>query len=137
MMSIDQRDLCLHQLFEQQVRRSPEALAVVDTRSALTYEELDRQAELLATHLRSAGVGADEAVGIYMERCAEYVVACLAALKAGGAFLTLELAYPGSLLGEVIADSEPRIVLTQEHLAERLPRAQARFCLNEDWEGEL
>ena len=133
-MSADQKDPCLHQLFERQVLLSPKAPAVVDTRGTLTYEELDRQAERLAAHLRGVGVRADEVVGIYLERCSEYVVACLAALKAGGAFLPLELAYPESLLGEVVADSEPRIVLTQERLAERLPQEQPRFCLDEGWE---
>ena len=119
------------------MRRSPRALALVDTQSALTYEELDRQAERLALHLKSAGVRADEVVGIYMERCAEFVVACLATLKAGGALLTLELAYPASLLREVIGDAKPRIVLTHNHYAQRLPRAQARFCLNEGWEASV
>ncbi|MDQ3942204.1 MAG: amino acid adenylation domain-containing protein, partial [Actinomycetota bacterium] len=117
-----------------QAHRSPQAPAVVDTQSTLTYEELDRQAERLATHLRSAGVRADEVVGVYMEHCVEYVVAYLAALKAGGAFLPLELAYPASLLKDVIADAEPRIVLTHKHYAERIPREQERFCLDEGWE---
>jgi non-ribosomal peptide synthetase component F len=109
-VGIDREDLCLHQLFEEQARRSPQAPAVVDTQGILTYEELDRRAELLAGYLRSLGVGPDELVGVYMERCVEYVVACLAALKAGGAFLTLELAYPASLLGEVVADARPRLL---------------------------
>ena len=134
MVNIAREDLCLHQLFERQVRRSPRTPAVVDARGELTYKELDHQAECLATHLKRAGVRPDEVVGIYMERRAEYVVVCLATLKAGGAFLPLELAYPESLLGEVVADSAPRIVLTREHLAERLPRSQARFCLDEGWE---
>jgi amino acid adenylation domain-containing protein/thioester reductase-like protein len=133
-VSIAPEDLCLHQLFEVQARRSPQAIAVVDAQNALTYEELDRRAELLAGYLRSVGVRSDEVVGVYMERCADFVVACLATLKAGGAFLPLEMAYPASLLGEVIADAEPRIVLTHEHYAERLPRRQERLCLNEGWE---
>ncbi|MDP8973599.1 MAG: AMP-binding protein, partial [Actinomycetota bacterium] len=136
-MSTGQEDLCLHQLFEEQAHRSPRALAVVDTRVELTYEELDRRAQRLADYLKEAGVRPDEVVGVYMERCAEYVVACLAALKAGGAFLPLELAYPASLLGEVIADAGPRIVLTHEHYAERLPRGQARLCLDEGWEETI
>jgi amino acid adenylation domain-containing protein/thioester reductase-like protein len=136
-VSAGREDLCLHQLFEEQARRSPRALAVVDTRVELTYEELDRRAQHLANYLKDAGVRPDEVVGVYMERCAEYVVACLAALKAGGAFLPLELAYPAPLLGEVIADARPRIVLTHEHYAERLPRGQARLCLDEGWEETI
>jgi non-ribosomal peptide synthetase component F len=76
-------NLCLHELFEEQARRSPRAPAVVDERGELTCEELDRQADLLASHLRGVGIGPDEVVGVYMGRCAEYVVACLAALKVG------------------------------------------------------
>ena len=129
-MSIAREDLCLHQLFEEQARRSPRALAVLDTQGELTYEELDRRAERLAVYLKGVGIRPDEVVGVYMERCADFVVACLAALKAGGAFLPLELAYPASLLGEVIADAGPRIVLTHKHYAERLPRGQARLCLD-------
>ena len=131
------KDLFLHELFEQQARRTPDAPAVVDPESALTYEELDRRAEHLAAYLRSVGVRPDELVGVYMEHCVEYVVACLAALKAGGAFLTLELAYPVSLLKDVIDDSEPRIVLTHKDYAERLPQGQARFCLEEGWEETI
>src|ERR687889_964764 len=134
MVSPKPQDAPLHRIFEEQARRSPHAPAVVDTRGALTYGELDRRAELLAGYLRGVGIGPDEVVGVYMERCAEFVVACLAALKAGGAFLPLEMAYPAPLLGEVIADAGPRIVLTHEHYAERLPRGQARLCLDAGWE---
>ena len=136
-MNISPEDACLHRLFEEQARKSPQAPAVVDKLGTLTYGELDRQAERLAAYLRSMRVQPDEPVGIYMERCVEYVVGCLAALKAGGAYLPLELAYPPSLLEEVIADSEPRIVLTQERYAGRLPREQALFCLDDDWESTV
>ncbi len=125
---------CLHLLFEEQARKSPRATALVDTETELTYEELDRRAEHLASYLRGEGISRDEVVGVYMERCADFVVACLGVLKAGGAFLPLELAYPAALLGEVIADSEPRIVITHGHYAERLPQTQARLCLDEGWE---
>ena len=126
--------MCLHELFEEQARRTPRALAVEDTRTGLTYEELDRKADLLATYLRGAGAGPGELVGVYMERRAEYVVACLAALKAGAAYLILELAYPPSLLRDVVADSEPLLVLTQERYAENLPAGTARLCMDEGWE---
>ncbi len=136
-MSTGQEDMCLHRLFEEQARQTPQAPAVVDSRGELTYEELDRRAQRLADYLKEAEVRPDEVVGVYMERCVDFVVSCLAALKAGGAFLPLELAYPASLLGEVIADAGPRIVLTHEHYAERLPRGQARLCLDESWEEEI
>ncbi len=137
MVVIEQADACLHRLFEEQARRTPRAPAVVDRESSLTYEELGRRAERLAAQLRGLGVGPDEVVGIYMERRAEYVVACLAALKAGGAYLPLELAYPPAMLAEVVADAEPRVVLTQEALAGRLPEDQPCLFLDEGWERRL
>lgn len=137
MIVIVHADACLHRLFEEQARRSPRAPAVVDPRTSLTYEELDRRAELLAAHLRGLGVGPDELVGVYMERSAEYVVACLAALKAGGAFLPLELAYPPSMLAEVIADSGPRVVLIRREYEDDLPPSQERLCMDGGWDKEL
>src|SRR3712207_200384 len=130
-------DLCLHELFEEQARKTPEETAVADERGKLTYGELDRKADRLAAYLRGEGVGPDEIVGVYLERRLEFVVACLATLKAGGAFLPFELAYPPSLLGDVLDDSEPRVVLTQASLAQRLPEKQARFCLDDGWEHAI
>ncbi|QIN81356.1 amino acid adenylation domain-containing protein [Rubrobacter tropicus] len=127
---MDERNLCLHELFERQVRRTPDATAVVDARTTLTYAELDRRADVLAAHLRSAGVAPDAAVGVYMERCAEYVVAILAAMKAGGAFVPLELAYPPSQLEDVLSDCEPIVVLTKEAHAGRLPDWQRGFRMD-------
>jgi non-ribosomal peptide synthetase component F len=81
----DAADLCLHEIFEEQARRTPENPALEDANISLTYSELDRLADRLAAYLRSLGIGPDEPVGVYMERRAEYVVACLATMKAGGA----------------------------------------------------
>ena len=133
----DLADACLHKLFEEQARRTPQAPAVVDPQSSLTYEELDRQAGLLAAYLRSLGIEPDEVVGVYMERSTAYVVACLATLKAGGAFLPLELAYPPSMLNEVIADSKPRIVLTNRDYKNNLPESQDHYSLDEGWDWSL
>ena len=72
-----------------------------------------------------------------MERRAEYVVACLAAMKAGGAYLVLELAYPPPLLADVMSDAGPRIVLTQERYADRLPEGTETFCLDAGWDERL
>jgi amino acid adenylation domain-containing protein/thioester reductase-like protein len=135
--STRQADLCLHELFEEQARRSPSAPAIEDTRTRLTYEELDRRADFLASYLREAGVRPGELVGVYMERRVEYVVACLAALKAGGAYLILELAYPPPLLHDVIADAGPRVVLTQERYAQNLREDTERLCMDEGWEEEI
>src|SRR5215217_3706897 len=133
----DPADLCLHELFEEQARRTPELLALEDANISLTYSELDGLADRLAAYLRSLGIGPDEPVGVYMERRAEYVVACLAAMKAGGAYLILELAYPPPMLADVVADASPRVVLTQERYAERLPEGTETFFLDEGWEEGL
>jgi thioester reductase-like protein/amino acid adenylation domain-containing protein len=133
----DAAELCLHELFEEQARRTPENLALEDANISLTYSELGNLADRLAAYLRSLGIGPDEPVGVYMERRAEYVVACLAAMKAGGAYLILELAYPPPLLADVVADASPRIVLTQERYADRLPEGTETFFLDEGWEGRL
>ena len=134
-MSLESR--CLHELFEDQARRTPGALAVVDPEVSLTYKVLDRQAERLAAYLRSIGVRPGVSVGIYMERRTEYIVACLAALKAGGAYLTLELAYPTPLLADSIADAGPRIVLTRGRYVDRLPAGVDHFSMDGGWENRL
>jgi amino acid adenylation domain-containing protein/thioester reductase-like protein len=116
--------LCLHELFERQVRRTPDAPAVIDAGTELTYAALDRRSERLADRLRELGLGPDRVAGIYMDRCAEYVIAMLAALKAGGAFLPLEPAYPESLLGQVLEDSRPVAIISRGHFARRLPEGE-------------
>jgi amino acid adenylation domain-containing protein/thioester reductase-like protein len=131
-MGEDPRNLCLHELFERQVEKTPGATAVVDEASALTYAELDRRAGELAAHLLGAGVEPGSAVGVYMERCAEYVVAMLAAMKAGGAFVPLELAYPARQLEDVLSDCEPSVVLTKDAHAGRLPGRQRSFRMDVD-----
>jgi thioester reductase-like protein/amino acid adenylation domain-containing protein len=133
----DPADLCLHELFEEQARRTPENLAIEDADISLTYRELDGLTDRLAAYLRSKGTGPDEPIGVYMERRAEYVIACLAAIKAGGSYLVLELAYPPSLLTDVVEDAGPRIVLTQERYADRLPDGTETFLLDDGWDEEL
>src|SRR5215212_8092052 len=133
----DPAECCLHELFEEQARRTPENVALEDENISLTYGELDNLAGRLAAYLRSKDVGPDDPVGVYMERRAEYVVACLAAMKAGGAYLVLELAYPPPLLADVMSDAGPRIVLTQERYADRLPEGTETFCLDEGWDDRL
>ena len=133
----DAADNCLHELFEEQARRTPDAVALEDKDICLTYGELDELSGRLAAYLRSKDIVPDEPVGVYMERRIEYVVACLAAMKAGGAYLVLELAYPEALLADVVADAGPRIVLTQERYADRLPEGTETFFLDEGWDERL
>lgn len=100
-------------LFQQQAQATPDALALEDETRSLTYAELDNLTWSLADRLRQHGVGRDDLVGILMSRSADNVIASLAALRAGGAFLVLELAYPSGLLRDVIADAKPTVVITQ------------------------
>lgn len=128
---------CLHEIFGEQARETPQATALVGGDRELTYEELDGASDILAAALARAGVGRGAAVGIHMERCPEYVVAMLAALKAGGAFLPLELAYPEGMLAGIVSDSEVSVVLTKERYANGLPSGPEIIHLDEGWEEGL
>ena len=130
-MSTIDTSRCLHELIRDQVRRTPDAPALVDVRQTLTYAELDRRSDALAARLRADGVGPDQLVGVLMERRVDYVVACLAALKAGGAFLVLELAYPDALLADVLADARPRVVVTMAAHADRVDPSVPRLVLDD------
>ncbi|EER39104.1 nonribosomal peptide synthetase [Histoplasma capsulatum H143] len=110
----------LSALFVQQVDVTPDAIALEDEKNQYTYSELDRKVSELAFRLRQHGVGRDSLVGVLLGRSADYVIACLAALRAGGAFLVLELAYPPNLLTDVIDDSNPAVVITNQSHAEKI-----------------
>ncbi|HEV2148914.1 MAG TPA: condensation domain-containing protein, partial [Longimicrobiaceae bacterium] len=118
------RELCVHQLFEAQARRSPDAVALVSAGEALSYAELNARANRLAHHLVGLGVGPEARVAVCVERSAEMVVALLAVLKAGGAFVPLDPEYPPERLGYMLRDSAPAAVLTQGPLLERLGAAE-------------
>jgi amino acid adenylation domain-containing protein len=111
------REACVHALFEAQAERAPEAVAVVCGGESLSYAELNRRANRLAHQLRALGVGPEARVGVCMERSAELVVALLAVLKAGGAYLPLDPSYPSERLRYMLADSAPVAVLAQRALA--------------------
>ncbi|KAJ2978493.1 hypothetical protein NUW58_g7474 [Xylaria curta] len=111
-MSIIDTNKDLSALFTSQVRATPDGVALEDGPISLTYAELDANVEKLASRLRHQGVGRDNLVGILMGRSADYVISCLAALRAGGAFLVLELAYPPGLLADVLEDAKPTVVIT-------------------------
>ncbi|WP_258169736.1 non-ribosomal peptide synthetase [Nostoc sp. 'Peltigera membranacea cyanobiont' N6] len=127
-------DKCIHQLFEEQVERTPDAVAVVFENQQLTYHELNCRANQLAHYLRSLGVSADVLVGICVERSLEMVVGLLGILKAGGAYVPLDPEYPQERLSFMLADAQVSVLLTQQHLVEKLPEHQARVVhLDKDW----
>jgi non-ribosomal peptide synthetase component F len=110
----------LSALISQQMRATPDAIALEDETTTLNYSELDQRVTVLANHLRDHGVGRDNLVGVLLGRSANYVIACLAALRAGGAFLVLELAYPPNLLADVIDDAKPTVVITNSTQASQI-----------------
>ena len=114
-------DKCIHQLFEQQVARSPDAIAIVYDDQQLSYGELNRRANQLAHYLRTLGVGPEVPVGVCMERSIDVVVAILGTLKAGGAYVPLDPQYPKERLDFMIRDARIQTVLTIERLADGLP----------------
>ncbi|MEH2193291.1 MAG: non-ribosomal peptide synthase/polyketide synthase, partial [Nostoc sp.] len=128
------QDLCIHQLFESQVERTPDAVAVVFENQQLTYHELNCRANQLAQYLRSLGVGADVLVGLCVERSLLMVIALLAILKAGGAYVPLDPEYPQDRLSFMLEDAQVWVLLTQQHLFEKLPPNQANTVfLDEIW----
>jgi amino acid adenylation domain-containing protein len=103
--------LCIHHLFEEQVARSPEAMALIVEGEALSYGELNARANRLAHRLIDRGVGPDQRVAICVERSTAMVVGLMAILKAGGAYVPLDPAYPGNRLAYILADTAPALVL--------------------------
>jgi len=134
---------CIHHLVEEQVRRTPDAVAVVFKDRSLTYSQLDERANLLARFLQMNGVGPDVRVGVCMERSIEMVVAILGTLKAGGAYAPLDPAYPQERLDFMLEDSAASLLLTQSHLRVPAPdNGRLTICLDTQWEliaagGEL
>ena len=130
------RDRGIHEKFEEQAASRPDAIAVVCEGQQLTYEQLNRRANQLAHHLRGAGVGREVAVGIFMERTLEMVVAILGVLKAGGTYVPLDPAYPAARLGLMLADVQARVIVAEAALAPRLPEHAAAVVVL-DAEREL
>src|SRR5205814_6213865 len=128
------RDECIHQWFEAQVQRRPEATALVFEEQHLSYSELNARANQLAHHLRTLGVGPEVPVAIAMERSLDLVVGLLGILKAGGAYVPLDPRYPAERLAFMLADTQAPVLLTQQRLLGQLPAYGGRtLCLDADW----
>lgn len=124
---------CIHQLFEEQVEKTPNAVAVVYEDESLTYQQLNLRANQLAQYLQTLGVGAEVLVGICVERSPLMIIALLAILKAGGAYVPLDPAYPQERLAYMLQDAKVLVLLTQQELISQLPQTQARVvCLEMD-----
>src|SRR5262249_33336145 len=124
------KDSCIHELFEAQVDRTPEAIAVQFEGKQLTYRQLNSLANQLARYLRGLGVGPEKLVGICVERSLEMVVGLLGILKAGGAYVPLDPLYPRERLEFMLSDAHVLVLLTQKPLVRQLPRTEA-VCLDD------
>ncbi|HEX2079519.1 MAG TPA: amino acid adenylation domain-containing protein, partial [Longimicrobium sp.] len=119
--AVEYADPPVHHAFAEQAARTPDAAALVFGGRTMTYAELDRRANGLAHRLRGLGVGPEMRVGLHLERSPEMVVAILGVLKAGGAYLPLDPAYPAERLSYMLEDSGAAVLLTQEKLRGALP----------------
>ena len=115
----------LHDLFAAQTARTPGAVAVRFAGEELTYEELNRRANQLASHLRAIGVRAEDRVALAVERSLDMVVGVLAILKAGGAYVPLDLSYPWERLAFMLHDAGASVIVTQRRFAAHLPASGA------------
>ncbi|HEV2761978.1 MAG TPA: AMP-binding protein, partial [Pyrinomonadaceae bacterium] len=129
--------VCVHHLFERQAAHTPDATALVSEDVRLTYSELNERANRLARHLRSLGVGPESRVALCLGRSAEMVVALLSVLKAGGAYLPLDPAYPRERLSFMLADGGAEVLLTQSSLSASLPEHSAAVFLLDAQAEEL
>ncbi len=128
------RGRCVHELFEEQAERAPQAVALVYEDQQLTYRELNARANQLAHYLRRRGVRPDTLVGVYLDRCPDVIVAILAILKAGGAYVPFDPADPVKRLGWKIQDTGVTVILTQDSMASDLPASGVQMIrLDRDW----
>ncbi|MGA9567228.1 MAG: amino acid adenylation domain-containing protein, partial [Candidatus Korobacteraceae bacterium] len=127
------RDVCAHELFEHSAALRPNNLAVVHHGRRLTYGELNRRTNQLAHHLRELGVGPESLVAICMDRSVDMVLSVLAVLKAGGAYLPLDPAYPKDRLAFMLHDAGVTVLLTQTEQLGQLPLLESVICMDRDW----
>ncbi len=127
---------CVHELFEEQAQRKPDAIAVMQGAQQITYQELDRRADQLANFLRHHGVRPESRVGLYLERSLELITAMLAVLKAGGAYVPLDTEYPQERLIFMANDAQITISITRHDFLQRLsaitPQVYCLDCLEEE-----
>lgn len=128
-------DRYLHELFEAQVERTPEAVALVCERTELTYAELNAKANQLAHFLRVPGIGPEVRVALCVERSPEMVIGILGVLKAGGAYVPIDPNYPQERIQHLVEDSRAQVLLTQVSLLTKLPPLGVEtLCLDRDWD---
>ncbi|EAZ88188.1 non-ribosomal peptide synthetase, partial [Crocosphaera chwakensis] len=129
------QDKCIHQLFEEQVERTPDAVAVVYEEEQLTYQELNQKANQLANYLQTLGVSNGKFIGLFLEPSLNRIIGLLGILKAGGIYLPLDPTYPQERLNFMIEDSKISILLTQKYLNPKLSiKSSKTINLDTDWD---
>ncbi|MEW6735522.1 MAG: amino acid adenylation domain-containing protein, partial [Acidobacteriota bacterium] len=133
--SIDYRqDHCIHQLFEEQTARTPASIAVVFEGEQLSYQELNQRANQLAHYLIGLGVGPEVLVGICLDRCIEMIVAIMAVLKAGGAYLPIDPSYPLERIAFMLENAGVTLILTEKQRVDELSKNLVQIvCLDNEW----
>ena len=130
-----QKNKCIHQLFEEQVEKTPDAIAVVFEQQQLTYFELNCQANKLAHYLQSLGVKPEVLVGICLERSLLMIVGLLGILKAGGAYIPIDPTYPAARLSYLLEDAAVPVLLSTESVLSGLPKSSPQIvCLDRNWD---
>ena len=129
---------CLHALFEAQAAHMPDKVAVVFEEQQITYQELDRRANQLAHYLQDLGIGPESPVGLCLKRSPEMIVGVVGILKAGGIYVPLDPGYPPRRLSFLLADTKMSVLLTQQHLLEKLSEVEVHhephvLCLDTQW----
>jgi non-ribosomal peptide synthase domain TIGR01720/amino acid adenylation domain len=128
------KNKCIHQLFEEQVTKNPDAIAIIYEQESLSYQQLNQKANQLAHYLQSLGVKPDELVGICVERSPLFIIGILGILKAGAAYLPLDSNYPLERLIYMLQDSGLSVLLTQENVANNISfTAIQTIKLDHDW----
>ncbi|HYP28610.1 MAG TPA: amino acid adenylation domain-containing protein, partial [Blastocatellia bacterium] len=117
---------CIHEMFEAQAERTPEAVAVVFEKERLSYRELNSRANKLGRYLKSLGVGPEVLVGVYVERSLEMIVGLLGILKAGGAYVPIDPGYPPERVSFMLSDIKAPVILTRQKFAGALPLSETR-----------
>lgn len=132
-------ELCIHEQVEQQAMQTPDAPALTFEGETLTYRQLNERANQLAHHLQSLGVQPDDLVALYLERSLEMVIAILGVLKAGGAYLPMDVAYPTDRLNFMLEDAKPVALLTQKTILSNnrsqftFHNSESPILLDSDW----
>ncbi|WP_260604961.1 non-ribosomal peptide synthetase [Streptomyces sp. WAC 01420] len=127
-------EVAVHRLFERQAARTPDAVAIVCEGAQVTYGELNARANRLAHHLIGRGITADDLVTVCVDRGPDMIVALLAVLKAGGAYVPVDPDYPTARLEFMLTDTRAPLVVTQSHLAGRLPGNAPQVLVDGDWD---